>query len=192
MIKNNKYKFEFSSEISDGDSYSSADLYSENETDSDCVELSDSSEEELDAKLSLQKTEKLYNSQVDKENETWLINKLKGHCNISGSKSSEKKSISSQKETSATHQSDAQLCCPKCFVTLCLDCQQAMFVENCLIKEDEILKKKKTDNKKISIRTFEDAEEFEIYKPVVCENCELEVAVYDKDEIYHFFNVLAA
>eukprot|EP01111_Echinosteliopsis_oligospora_P014105 TRINITY_DN5236_c0_g1_i3.p1 TRINITY_DN5236_c0_g1~~TRINITY_DN5236_c0_g1_i3.p1 ORF type:complete len:207 (-),score=74.35 TRINITY_DN5236_c0_g1_i3:104-724(-) len=32
----------------------------------------------------------------------------------------------------------------------------------------------------------------EIYNPVKCTGCGTEVAVYDKDEVYHFFNVFAS
>lgn len=32
----------------------------------------------------------------------------------------------------------------------------------------------------------------EIYHPVRCTECNTEVGVYDKDEIYHFFNILAS
>ena len=31
-----------------------------------------------------------------------------------------------------------------------------------------------------------------VYHPVVCSVCSSEVAVYDSDEVYHFFNVLAS
>ncbi len=34
--------------------------------------------------------------------------------------------------------------------------------------------------------------EEEIYHPVKCTECSTEVAVYDKDEVYHFFNILAS
>ena len=32
----------------------------------------------------------------------------------------------------------------------------------------------------------------ELYHPVRCVQCNTEVAVYDKDEVYHFFNVLTS
>ena len=32
----------------------------------------------------------------------------------------------------------------------------------------------------------------EVYHPVFCQHCSTEVAVYDSDEVYHFFNVLTA
>lgn len=30
----------------------------------------------------------------------------------------------------------------------------------------------------------------EIYHPVFCKNCGAQVAVFDKDEVYHFFDVI--
>lgn len=35
-------------------------------------------------------------------------------------------------------------------------------------------------------------EEEEVYHPVLCTECSTEVAVMDKDEVFHFFNVLAS
>ena len=32
----------------------------------------------------------------------------------------------------------------------------------------------------------------DVYHPVVCTVCNSEVGVYDSDEVYHFFNVLAS
>lgn len=32
----------------------------------------------------------------------------------------------------------------------------------------------------------------EVYNPVQCSECSTEVAVFDKDEVYHFFNILAS
>ena len=37
-----------------------------------------------------------------------------------------------------------------------------------------------------------EAQAEEIYHPVMCTECSTEVAVYDKDEVFHFFNVLAS
>lgn len=87
---------------------------------------------------------------------------------------------------------------------------RAMFVLNCCILRDEVLKyipkadkrsrrrkrrkgkeeKDETEEKKgedISQET-----EPEIYHPVHCGECNTEVAVFDKQEIFHFFNVLAS
>lgn len=78
-----------------------------------------------------------------------------------------------------------------------------MFVMNCTVVKEEILKykyplKKKTKrgHKKIkqsneSITGSESPEE-EIYHPVKCTECSTEVAALDKDEVFHFFNVLAS
>jgi len=96
--------------------------------------------------------------------------------------------------------SDAVLNCPACFAVLCLDCQRheiyrtqyrAMFVMNCSVKTDTKMKfpvKFKGGRKKKA--AFPDSDEF--YNPVTCDTCNTEVAMYDKDEIYHFFNVVAS
>lgn len=115
--------------------------------------------------------------------------------------------------------SDAVLNCPACMTTLCLDCQRhekyrtqyrAMFVMNCTVKNDEVLRYKSQPEQKQRSRkrrrgqTTEappddasgpapagmDADE--VYHPVQCSECTTEVAVLDKDEVYHFFNILAS
>jgi len=94
--------------------------------------------------------------------------------------------------------SDAVLNCPACMSLLCLDCQRhsiystqyrAMFVQNCSINFEQTLNcplksQKKGKNK---ITTSQD-----VFHPVKCDICNTEVAVYDKDEVYHFFNVLSS
>ena len=82
---------------------------------------------------------------------------------------------------------------------LCLDCQRhdvyrtqyrAMFVMNCSVKVDTKMKfpvKSKGGRKK---KVAGGQEEY--YNPVTCDTCNTEVAMYDKDEIYHFFNVVAS
>lgn len=86
-----------------------------------------------------------------------------------------------------------------------------MFVLNCCILRDEVLKyfpkpdkrsRKRNRGKQKQIReqvvTTEAGEKSveeqgaELYHPVRCSQCNTEVAVYDKDEIYHFFNVLTS
>uniref|UniRef100_A0A2K6FY64 E2F associated phosphoprotein n=2 Tax=Propithecus coquereli TaxID=379532 RepID=A0A2K6FY64_PROCO len=109
--------------------------------------------------------------------------------------------------------SDAVLNCPACMTTLCLDCQRhesyktqyrAMFVMNCSVNKEEVLRYKASENrrkrrgpKKMRSNREDAAEQAEtgveeIYHPVVCTECSTEVAVYDKDEVFHFFNVLAS
>ncbi|KAM9294474.1 E2F-associated phosphoprotein [Gastrophryne carolinensis] len=102
--------------------------------------------------------------------------------------------------------SDAILNCPACMTMLCLDCQRhetyktqyrAMFVLNCSIDRTEALKfsheaKKRYGQKKIRTPVPDSASETELYHPVKCNECSTQVAVFDKDEVYHFFNVLAS
>lgn len=84
-----------------------------------------------------------------------------------------------------------------------------MFVMNCTVKKDEVLrykteKERKPRNRKRRRGQKEtpvdetpdpapagmDADE--VYHPVQCSECSTEVAVFDKDEVYHFFNILAS
>ena len=76
---------------------------------------------------------------------------------------------------------------------------RAMFVMNCTIDSSELLKyphpKKKQNKKKKqkSSATQDTSSETEDkFHPVKCNECNTVVAVYDTDEIYHFFNVLAS
>ncbi|XP_044520643.1 E2F-associated phosphoprotein isoform X5 [Gracilinanus agilis] len=79
---------------------------------------------------------------------------------------------------------------------------RAMFVMNCSVNKEEVLRykgpmnrKKRQSHKKMKSdsedSTFQ-ADNEEIYHPVKCTECSTEVAVFDKDEIFHFFNVLAS
>ena len=111
--------------------------------------------------------------------------------------------------------SDAVLNCPACFTVLCLDCQRheiyksqyrAMFVTNCVISKDVTLNVPlKKEKKKYWKRKSKQAEAGsddvnnpghlpggDSFNPVKCKVCKTEVAVYDTDEVYHFFNVLAS
>lgn len=91
-----------------------------------------------------------------------------------------------------------------------------MFVMNCTVDKDEVLRyqtaNKRKQNRRRKKARQEPAEaeaemdtdagltdarlagmdEEEIYHPVKCTECSTEVAVYDKDEVYHFFNILAS
>jgi hypothetical protein len=101
--------------------------------------------------------------------------------------------------------SDAVLNCPACFIVLCLDCQRhetfdtqyrAMFVRNCTVDQSKQLKypekgkgkrkRKKEENPSPAV------DPSDVFNPVNCDRCTTQVAVYDRDEIYHFFNVLAS
>lgn len=89
-----------------------------------------------------------------------------------------------------------------------------MFVMNCTVDKEEVLRyqtaNKRKQNRRRKKARQEPAEaemdteagltdarlagmdEEEIYHPVKCTECSTEVAVYDKDEVYHFFNILAS
>nr|XP_035928442.1 E2F-associated phosphoprotein isoform X2 [Halichoerus grypus] len=81
---------------------------------------------------------------------------------------------------------------------------RAMFVMNCSVNKEEVLRykipenrKKRRGHKKMRSNHEDAAEQAEaqveeIYHPVMCTECSTEVAVYDKDEVFHFFNVLAS
>ena len=75
-----------------------------------------------------------------------------------------------------------------------------MFVVNCVVDGTQRLKfplknnkKRKNKRKGKSGDTILDTineDDDENYNPVKCEECSTEVGVFDKDEVYHFFNVI--
>jgi len=78
-----------------------------------------------------------------------------------------------------------------------------MFVTNCSVHMDEVLRyentkaQKKTKHRSkrhsaVSDSAAASTVSDDVYHPVVCSVCNSEVGVYDKDEVYHFFNVLAS
>lgn len=74
---------------------------------------------------------------------------------------------------------------------------RAMFVTNCKVDKTEILKypkaSKRSKKRKKSKQSMDDtATNDDNFHPVKCTECNTVVAVYDEDEIYHFFNVLAS
>lgn len=87
---------------------------------------------------------------------------------------------------------------------------RAMFVMNCVVKRDEVLRYKTQQEKKQRNRKRRKGQKTEVtadeaggsgpsgmdadeaYHPVKCSECSTEVAVFDKDEVYHFFNILAS
>ncbi|KAG7394204.1 hypothetical protein PHYBOEH_005543 [Phytophthora boehmeriae] len=114
---------------------------------------------------------------------------------------------------------DATLCCPCCFVTVCMACERhAKFTNqyrstaaiNCRVKREEILTYTSGDNCSVpaslpfhkrqnlnSNKTKTTAaqqiagllQQDEFY-PVACSDCGTMVGVFDRDQQYHFFNVL--
>ena len=68
----------------------------------------------------------------------------------------------------------------------------AQFVVNCKVVEDEILRYapgKATSGTGRRRHGKKKTERDEIFKPVHCASCGVEVGVLDQDEVYHFFNV---
>ncbi|GAN04035.1 E2F-associated phosphoprotein-like [Mucor ambiguus] len=105
------------------------------------------------------------------------------------SKNIQDDSMRSNEEGPLDDKTDAILSCPMCFTTLCYSCQRhekyadqfrAMFVRNCHTVPGERYKMKGDD----------DSDEY-FYK-VICDTCGIQVAMLDEDEVYHFFNVVAA
>ena len=71
-----------------------------------------------------------------------------------------------------------------------------MFVFNCKTDETELLKYPKNEFKKKFKKNNSKKEEmieYDEYKAVHCTKCNTQVGLYEfKEEIYHFFNVLAS
>ena len=102
-------------------------------------------------------------------------------------------------QVQALPNSDAVLNCPACFAVLCLDCQRhevyenqyrAMFVLNCTVDNSQRLKYPMS--KRGAKKKKKDDEDEELFNLVKCDLCSTEVAVFDKDEVYHFFNIVAS
>ncbi|CAK6976899.1 E2F-associated phosphoprotein [Scomber scombrus] len=169
--------------------------------------------------------ELLYDPDKDDRDQAWVDAKRRQYSNRKRPAGAFR---SQRNQQSSLPISDAILNCPACMTTLCLDCQRhekyrtqyrAMFVMNCTVKKDEVLRykteeKKKPKNRKRRRRGEDEKEEGqkeaqtvavaplepapagmdagEVYHPVQCSECSTEVAVFDKEEVYHFFNILAS
>ncbi|XP_020772635.1 E2F-associated phosphoprotein [Boleophthalmus pectinirostris] len=176
--------------------------------------------------------ELLYDPDEDDRDQAWVDNKRRQYQSRRRPPGGARAAVRSQGLCS----SDAVLNCPACMTTLCLDCQRhekyrtqyrAMFVMNCTVKKDEVLRyKTQPDPRKFRNRRKRKApgtqtgpelnqgqnqgleqglnqeqrpdqrpeglDSEEVYHPVQCSECSTEVAVFDKDEVYHFFNILAS
>ncbi|XP_056402387.1 E2F-associated phosphoprotein [Hyla sarda] len=150
----------------------------------------------------------LYDPNEDDRHQEWVDSKRRGYRNIR----KQRQSQTHPTKLKPPPHSDAILNCPACMTTLCLDCQRhesyrtqyrAMFVMNCTVNKEEVLKfpeqpmKNRRAKKKLKTPSADSAMEtqstaVDLYHPVKCNECSTEVAVYDKDEVYHFFNVLAS
>lgn len=160
--------------------------------------------------------ELLYDPDEDDRDQAWVDARRRRHRDS-------RRIGSNNAQSQGVPRSDAVLNCPSCMITLCMDCQRhekyrtqyrAMFVMNCTVNKEEVLRykapqKKQKRQRKKRRHDQVDAEaegtqqgttdsrlvgmdEDETYHPVQCTECSTEVAVYDKDEVYHFFNILAS
>ncbi|XP_047467430.1 E2F-associated phosphoprotein [Mugil cephalus] len=162
--------------------------------------------------------ELLYDPDEDDRDQAWVDARRRGY---NARKRPAAALRSRPRQPPALPNSDAVLNCPACMTTLCLDCQRhekyrtqyrAMFVMNCTVKKDEVLryksdqekkertgKKRRRRGQKTEAPVDEAPEPMpagmdadEVYHPVQCSECSTEVAVFDKDEVYHFFNILTS
>ncbi|ETI57387.1 hypothetical protein F443_00305 [Phytophthora nicotianae P1569] len=142
----------------------------------------------------------LYDEQLDDADEQWVQTNLRG-------------------ARATKDETDATLCCPCCFVTVCMVCERhatytnqyrATAAINCRVKRDEILtytagegsqvpaslpfhkRQSLATSNKTTTRGQQIArllQEDEFY-PVACSDCGTMVGVFDRDQQYHFFNAL--
>ncbi|XP_028251363.1 E2F-associated phosphoprotein [Parambassis ranga] len=169
-------------------------------------------------RMMLTNDELLYDPAEDDRDQAWVDARRRAY-------SSRKRPLTGSQSRTRQSQglptSDAILNCPACMTTLCLDCQRhekyrtqyrAMFVMNCTVKRDEVLRYKsqperrqpKNRKRRKGQKSEAPADEAppgpapagmdadEIYHPVQCSECSTEVAVFDKEEVYHFFNILSS
>ncbi len=155
-----------------------------------------------------------YDPAEDDENQRFVDELRAGYRGKQTTTSRKKTGQPQQQRHRKAANSDAVLTCPGCFSLLCLDCQRhelydnqfrAMFVVNCSVATGERLrvplskraarkggrKRKKGGGggEQQEAPSVEEGDE-ETYHPVRCTECSTEVGVYDKDEVYHFFNVM--
>ncbi|ELK35051.1 E2F-associated phosphoprotein [Myotis davidii] len=162
-------------------------------------------EAELNSTIKTMEVKLLYDPEKDNRDQAWVDARRRGYHGFGIQRP--------RQQQQPVPNSDAVLNCPACMTTLCLDCQRhesyktryrAMFVMNCSVNKEEVLRyktpenrKKKRGHKKMRANHEDAAEQTdteveETYHPVMCTECSTEVAVYDKDEVFHFFNVLAS
>ncbi|XP_039597383.1 E2F-associated phosphoprotein isoform X1 [Polypterus senegalus] len=179
------------------------DIYFDSDSDEDGA-ASSSEKKKKDKKLQRRiptNDELFYDPDEDDQHQAWMDAQRQGY------KVQNKSLVKNQKQKRSRPlpSSDAVLNCPACMTTLCIDCQRhekyrtqyrAMFVMNCTVNKDEVLKykmpKERRKNKVKKSGEEKEAQHEEQYHPVKCSECSTEVAVFDKDEVYHFFNILAS
>lgn len=136
----------------------------------------------------------LYDPNMDDEDEKW-VNEQRHACIFPAATSSKEKP-----GVRPLPNSDAVLNCPACMTLLCLDCQRhaiyntqyrAMFVKNCIVNDKEVLRCPLSKSSATRRRGGTD-DPCDLFHPVRCRVCSTEVAVRDREEVFHFFNVIAS
>ncbi|KAH8550492.1 E2F-associated phosphoprotein [Umbelopsis sp. PMI_123] len=131
----------------------------------------------------LDNDELLYNPEEDDTNEDWVAEQLRAIA----------PSESGRKTKRAMAKTDAILTCPLCFAPVCLSCQRheiypnqyrAMFVTNCRPNFAERFRYKDSNE--------ESGGGDDLYYPVNCDICKTHIAMFDREEVYHFFHVIAS
>jgi len=156
-----------------------------------------------------------YDPAADDKDQVWVNKQRDAYFSKHGAESVKGGAgTESQESNKPLPSSDAVLNCPACFTLLCLDCQRhdfyegqyrAMFVMNCATDKTEnryIPSKSgryKGRKRKLSNGSAEAAvppsfqpDSSDSFNPVKCKVCNTEVAVFDSDEVYHFYNVLTS
>ncbi|XP_077395837.1 E2F-associated phosphoprotein [Festucalex cinctus] len=193
----------------DGSTWASAPMYDKIYFDSDSDE-NDQPGGSAGRRV-LTNDELLYDPDEDERDQAWVDARRRGYHR----KRPVAPAHSRRPQPKSLPSSDAVLNCPACMTTLCLDCQRhekyrtqyrAMFVMNCSVNKEQVLRYKKPpvrtprnrkrggkDEAAATMTTTPagmDADE--VYHPVQCSECSTEVAVLDKDDVYHFFNILSS
>ena len=125
-----------------------------------------------DEPLKFEKEDEYFDNALDDEDEA-ILNQHRSAATTTGATA-----------TAAYPQSDAQLSCPACFDTLCIECQQHE-------KYSRQYRAISVMNVAVSARKHQDAQGA-VLQHVSCQHCGTQVGVLDSDEIYHFYHVLAS
>eukprot|EP00042_Codosiga_hollandica_P024583 m.104605 g.104605 ORF g.104605 m.104605 type:complete len:329 (-) comp51603_c0_seq1:125-1111(-) len=160
--------------------------------------------------------ELFYDPNQDDEDDKWVNRQRHAHLRLDMTGQESKAKTAGMQNAAlgikAENNSDAILNCPACMNILCLDCQQhdtyktqfrAMFVVNCLIVRTEQLsfkpvrqpgrkRRPKDAGEETAQPDFGNSSADELFNPVKCSECGTVVAMYDAEEVYHFFNVIAS
>ncbi|VDD87166.1 unnamed protein product [Enterobius vermicularis] len=157
-----------------------------------------------------------YDPEEDEDNEHWVQQHRERLKIIPPSAGDADGGCKSGTEDYCSYQTDAVLSCPACMSLLTRDCQRhefyknqyrAIFVENCKVVTDKLLFLPQQDQKKKRRRSKKDDKgpkpreyvvpsdltgipKEDLFYPVQCSVCSLNVGVFDHDEVYHFFDVL--